>query len=260
MYNLVYQRLKQTATNLGIDSTSINVGGPYIVMDSGQKASCMSNPSSLTGPWGVMDQRVLDAIGYWLQNKAGAEFISVDGANATKFGVNPTDDFTMTQKFSATNAWIRQQPGGHSLPIWWAEWYTAPSQNIETDSVDNALGAYSVMQQINSGASVTLLWSGTASKECNPPLWTDTTAGGGQPKPWYYTYKSFHDFIIPGTPLFAVHSSSSAVAVLASPQKIMVINTSSVPLSVSINGCPFHLADYEVKIIDRLPPFDSDCH
>ena len=33
----------------------------------------------LSGEWGYVDQRLLDAIEYWLGNKAGADFICIDG-------------------------------------------------------------------------------------------------------------------------------------------------------------------------------------
>ena len=77
MYNLVYASLKAV-------DPAIQVGGPYVPMDSWSNANTMSDPSAMAGPWGVVDQRALDAVTYWLANASGADFIAVDGSNSTK--------------------------------------------------------------------------------------------------------------------------------------------------------------------------------
>ena len=66
MYNLVYLRVKEV-------NPAAKIGGPYAT--SGGE----HNPSDLSGEWGYVDQRLLDAIEYWLAHKAGAEFVCIDG-------------------------------------------------------------------------------------------------------------------------------------------------------------------------------------
>ena len=68
MYNQVYSRLCRLATSLGIPTESIKVGGPYVAMDSWSTPH-QSNPSRITKAYGTYDQRPLDVVQYWLQNK-----------------------------------------------------------------------------------------------------------------------------------------------------------------------------------------------
>ena len=123
MYSQVYQQLTNVAGALGIAASNVHIGGPYVVMDSGSAAGVMSNPSGVKGPWGILDQRDLDIIGYWLTNNVGAGFVCVDGGSDNRWGGEMGEIFTCCDKFSAVNNWIRQQPGGGGLPIVWAESY-----------------------------------------------------------------------------------------------------------------------------------------
>src|SRR5208337_3400541 len=94
MYNQVYQTLTNVAGTLGIAASNLYIGGPYVVMDSGSAPGVMSNPSDVKGPWGVLDQRDLDVIGYWLTNNVGAGFVCVDGGSDNRWGGEITDLFT----------------------------------------------------------------------------------------------------------------------------------------------------------------------
>ncbi|MGH3626867.1 MAG: hypothetical protein ACRDRL_05410, partial [Sciscionella sp.] len=49
-YNLIYDTLKKV-------NPRIQVGGPYISMDSGSSPAGMSDPSAVNGVWGTLDQR-----------------------------------------------------------------------------------------------------------------------------------------------------------------------------------------------------------
>ena len=252
MYNQVYTRLKSVAVSLGLPPESINVGGPYVPMVSGESASNVGGwPSTLKGCWGVMDRRPLDVVTYWLTNKVGGEFVNCDGGTGVKFGANITNDFNRCQKFSDVNQWIHRQRGGETLPIWWAEYYSSADTEPAPNDYANALGAYSVIQQIKSGASLTLLWGGEWDTKARPPLWTSTgVSGGGQPTPWYFTYRDLGNYFGRGTTLCSVTSSSSDLAVLASPQWTMLVNTLSNPVVVSVEGTITNLPAYAVV---RLP-------
>ncbi len=246
-YNQVYDALKAV-------SPDIKVGGPYVVMDSWGNRSGMSNPSNVSGPYGTLDQRPLDVISYWLANKHGADFITVDGMSRNWDGVQITDEFTATQKFADVATWIHQHT---SLPLWWAEWYATPwGSSSEWDhNHQNAVMATTLVRMINSGVSVPLRWQpqgqyNAAYQGDTESIWRDTRqAGGGQPFPFYSTAKAFHDVFGPGTALYRATSSSSAVQVLASASHTLVINTQATALTITVNGSPMTLAGYEVRLL-----------
>ena len=77
------------------------------------------------GPWGAMDQRILDAFDYWNKHKAGADFVVVDGSSYTKDDDLLPDAFAATDKFTAVSRWLRERD--RRLPLWWAEYYVEPA-------------------------------------------------------------------------------------------------------------------------------------
>ena len=118
LYNAVYDAIKSVRPDA-------KIGGPYVNVASAGSQLNMSNPGPAYN-WGTLDQRALDVISYWLKNKHGADFITVDGSSINGDNVQPTDIFTAGQKFADVFSWIRNQPdGGATLPIWWAEWYAS---------------------------------------------------------------------------------------------------------------------------------------
>ena len=118
LYNLVYKALKKV-------DKDIEVGGPYLVMDSLDPRQKENASTTLKGSWGTMDQRILDAFDYWNKNKAGADFVVVDGSSYTKDDDLLPDEFGATDKFTAVSRWVREQTG--DLPLWWAEYYVEPA-------------------------------------------------------------------------------------------------------------------------------------
>src|SRR5688500_17498177 len=64
LYNAVYDALKGVNPN-------IQVGGPYVLIE--WVATGTSDPSSVSGPSGVVDQRTLDVLTYWFANQRGAD-------------------------------------------------------------------------------------------------------------------------------------------------------------------------------------------
>lgn len=253
MYNQVYQALTNAAGALGIAASNLYVGGPYVVMQSGSAANIMSNPSAVTGPWGVLDQRALDVISYWLTNNVGAGFVCVDGGSDNTWGGEITDPFTGCDKFSAVNNWIRQQPGGGVLPIVWSEWYNYDGGDTN-NNFENALASYSAMQQLESGAMLTLLWGAQSSADAEPPLWTSTSqSGGGQATPWYSSYKAFDQLFGHGTAFYSTSSPSTNIAVLASQTNVMLINKTSNSIPVHIVNTNVILGSYDVMILAFTP-------
>lgn len=254
MYNQVYNRLMQVATSLGIPTESIKVGGPYVVMDT-WSSTHQGNPSSIAKAYGNYDQRSLDVVQYWLQNKAGAGFITVDGGNVNKDTVNITDPFTASEKFADTTRWIRSldptlYPGAATLPIWLAEWYVSPYTDTTDNNYNNAIKAFAMIQFLKAGGEVALSWGGLGDGTASTGLWTTTTAGGGQPLPWYYSYKAFKDDFAPGTHIYKTTvSRPSSLEALASATAIMLVNKTANSLSVTVNGALVWLSPYQVSVI-----------
>ncbi|MDQ0990041.1 xylan 1,4-beta-xylosidase [Streptomyces sp. V3I7] len=117
MYNLVYKALKKV-------DRDIMVGGPYLVMDSVDPRQGDAS-KTFKGPWGAMDQRVLDAFDYWNTHKAGADFVVVDGSSYTNDDELLLDEFAATDKLTAVGDWVRRRT--RDLPLWWAECYVEPA-------------------------------------------------------------------------------------------------------------------------------------
>ena len=168
LYNKVYDALK------AVDA-SIQIGGPYVPMDSWTSPPA-ANRSSVAGPWGVVDQRSLDAITYWLAHAHGADFIAVDGGTGTRDQPDAQPSIAQNGKFSAINAWLR---GVTSLPIWWAEMHLGQAEDqpdaASADMLESALAT-----QAASGAAVVLLWQpeGTLTG-CRLCMWTSTREATG---------------------------------------------------------------------------------
>jgi len=252
MYNKVYDLIKIVAAEQGIDPAMVCVGGPYPVMMSENSSAVMSHPSNISGAWGVMDKRSLDALSYWLNNKNGGEFISLDGGNEHKSTTSLVNSFEMCDKYKAVNDWVRAQTQGKSIPIWWSEMYVHLNGLANTEAVYNALGAYSSLKMIVSDASVALLWGNYEGNYCMPPLWTKTDINnGGTPYKWYYTTKIINSDFGPGSTICKSSSSSSDVAVIATDSKAMVINKTDLSQPIILNGSVLSsLTPYEVRFID----------
>src|SRR5258708_17568935 len=98
MYNQVYERVNQVASSLHISPSSIQVGGPYVPMDT-WSSTLQSHASSMTKAYGTYDQRPLEVVQYWLQHKERAGFIPLDGSNRNNDNINIPDHFTPAQQF-----------------------------------------------------------------------------------------------------------------------------------------------------------------
>jgi hypothetical protein len=254
MYNQVYNRLMHVATSLGIPTNSIKVGGPYPVIDTWSTAN-QSNPSNIIRNYGVYDQRPLDVVQYWLQHKAGAGFITLDGSNSNKDNVNITDPFTASEKFSDVTKWIRSLdntifPGATTLPIWWAEWYASPYIDTRDNNYNNAVKSFAMIEFIKAGGAVPFLWGSLGDGTSSTGLWTATVTGGGRQLPWYYSYKAFNDYFGSGTRIYKTTiSMPNSIEALASSTRVMLVNKTANAFMVSVNGEIVLLNPFQVDVI-----------
>jgi hypothetical protein len=246
LYNAVYNAIKHVRPDA-------QIGGPYVVVDSDGHTSAMSDP----GPsysWGTLDQRSLDVLTYWLAHKDGADFITIDGGSSNQDGVWLTDEFTAAQKFVDVYHWIRSQPdGGATLPIWWAEWYAEyPPSAPQNLNYYNAVMASDAIYTIMSGASVTLIWQpqgNTQGSSYPEGIWTDTNKSkGGKPTPYYYTSVALKQYFGPGTQLYKPTISNSTITVIASAQKMMLVNHLSTQQNVMVDNTVIKLGPYQVLV------------
>ena len=171
MYNDAYRAVKAVRPDA-------NVGGPYVSVKS-YSTPRRALSTTPTGPWGTLDQTSLDAISYWLANKAGADFVAVDGTAFTKDAGLVTDPLTSTAKYAAADGWLASRT---TLPIVWMEAHLLPNPSAYSDQQQAALRIASLMQMASSGASVGLQWQAEDVPGWDEGLWTSSTApGGGQP-------------------------------------------------------------------------------
>ena len=252
MYNQVYARLRQVATSLSINPDSIKIGGPYTTMNSWSSRS-QAKPSHISEPFGVLDQRPLDILSYWLQHKTGAGFITFDAFNGNRDRINLVDPFGAAEKAADITSWIRslndtQYPGAKTLPIWLSEWDASPYSGPPDKLFNNAVKAYTMMKFLKAGGSVALEWGGFWDGGTSTGLWT-YISDGGQPDPWYYSYKAFKDDFPAGTPLYSTTvSAPGIVEALASNKALMLINKTPTTLTVQVNGTIMLLSPYQVHI------------
>jgi len=248
LYNAVYDAVLAVRPDA-------QIGGPYVVVNTFGRTATMSDPSHLAGDYGTVDQRGLDVIDYWLANKHGAGFVTVDGYTANWDGVQIASDFTATQKFADIADWIGQRT---SLPVWWAEWYTTdllgPASNDWDHDYQNAVMSAALIRMDQSSVAVALRWQPQGRVDQpyqgdQESLFSDTReAGGGKPFPYYYTAKAFHDDFGPGTQLFRATSSSLDVLVLASGTHVVLVNQGPTAHTINMGGTVLTLAGYRVFI------------
>ncbi|MFE9119152.1 xylan 1,4-beta-xylosidase [Streptomyces sp. NPDC007172] len=245
LYNTVYDALKKVNRgNL--------VGGPYLGMES-YGPQDQSFASSLKGPWGSVDQRVLDAFRYWNKHKKGADFVVVDGASFTRTSQLLPDAFAATEKFTAVSEWLREQSG---LPLWWAEYYVEPDKAGWSEQRRVATQAAGLMALARGGTVTALYWSPEQrSGSCPGCLWTPTQQGdGGRELPMYALIARFARAFPPGTRFTTVDVAADDepdVRVLASVKDVLVVNTLDRAIDAQVDGRAFPMAAYEVRWLTR---------
>lgn len=240
-YNLVYDALKSVNPN-------IQVGGPYVVLDSEADARQMSNPSTVRGVWGTLDQRTLDALSYWLDHRHGADFLSVDAGTSSKDGTLVTDEFSATAKFADLTTWLRSRT---NLPIWWSEWYVVPKAGQAwTDEHRAAVVAEALAHMATAGGAVALLWQPQADPGVCPfaCLWTDThAAGGGKPTALAALWPVLAPWLA-GSGSHTVAASPATVAAFAAGNSLLAINPTDTPVTATVLGTDIPLGAYGVVV------------
>lgn len=250
LYNLVYRELKKV-------DPDIQVGGPYAVMDS-YPPDDDSYASELSGPWGSVDQRVLDALDYWNRNKAGADFLVVDGSSYTKDDDYVPDEFTATRKFSDTTRWLREHIG---LPVWWSEWYVEVGDENDdragwSEPHRTAVQATAMIEMATSGVAAALYWNPqNEGEDCPGCLWSSTQLdGGGGELPMMKLLTRFGNEFPPGTRFRSVPVAPEDrpnVRVLADDQAVLVVNTAGHAIQAKVDGRTFDMAAYGVRWLTR---------
>jgi hypothetical protein len=252
MYNLVYQRLMQTASGLGISPSTVKIGGPYVVLDT-WSSTRQGTDSHVTKAYGTFDQRSFDVLRYWLQHKDGAGFIAIDSSNENRDFIEIADPFTAAEKFADIVHWLRSldeklYPGVRTLPIWLSEWYAVPYSSPTDVTLDAAVKAYALALFTQAGGAVALSWGWQGDTSPQNGLWTPLTQRGGQPLPWYNVYFAFQHYFSSGAHLYTVEiSDPSKIGAIATHDVAMLINKTGSPLQISLNGRLVLLAPYQVQ-------------
>ncbi|SOR77553.1 MULTISPECIES: GH39 family glycosyl hydrolase [Streptomyces] len=238
-YTDLYNRVRQALKEVNKDNL---VGGPYLNMDSFALGRT-THESALKGPWGSVDQRVLDAFDYWNEHKTGADFVVVDGSSYTHDDETPPDRFRAVDKFTAVDRWVRERT---SVPLWWAEYYVEPGADTGRarwgGQLRLAVQASGMIAMARGGATTGFYWNPqNRAGRCAGCLWrsTELTDGtGGQARPMLDLLRRFDAEFPPGTVYRAVDVASGAardVRVLADDEAVLVVNTRDRPLRVTID-------------------------
>ncbi|MET9296032.1 xylan 1,4-beta-xylosidase [Streptomyces sp. NPDC003077] len=250
LYNLVYRELKKA-------DEENRVGGPYVVMDS-YRPGDDTYASELKGPWGSIDRRALDAIRYWNRNKAGADFVVVDGSSYTKDDAYVPDEFAATRKFADVGRWLRRETG---LPLWWAEWYVETADENDdragwSEPRRTAVQASALIEMVRGGATSGFYWNPqNTGANCPGCLWrsTELDDGGGR-LPMMRLLAAFSRAFPPGTPLREVDVAADDrpnVRVLATDRQVLVVNTKDRRIDADVDGQRFAMGPYEVRWLKR---------
>ncbi|MCQ4208124.1 GH39 family glycosyl hydrolase [Streptomyces longispororuber] len=253
LYNLVYKALKKV-------DKDIMVGGPYLVMDSLDPKQTDGASDAVKGAWGRMDQRIVDAFTYWNENKAGADFVVVDGSSYTNDDEMLPDEFAATDKFTAVSRWIERQTG--DLPLWWAEYYVEPADSKDerqgwSEPHRVAVQAAGMIAMARGGATSGFYWNPEDEKgaSCAGCLWRPTDrASGGTRLPMYDLVSRFNEEFGPGTTYETVPVAKDDVPnvrVLADDKAVVVVNTLNRAISAKVDGKRFEMQGYEVKWLER---------
>lgn len=239
LYNQVFEAVKAV-------NPSNRVGGPYLDMARPPEGTT-EHDSTLRGPWGIVDDRALDAFDHWLRHKRGADFVVVDGH--AEPADRTADEFVAVRKYSDVSRWIRART---ELPLWWAEWYVEPDNSGWSGQRQRAVRTAAMIEMARSGVNTSLYWNPEpGADDCGACLWTDTsTADGGRPLPFLATVQEFARWFPPGTRLREV-AAPPTVRVLGQADVLVAVNTTDSPINAMIDGRDVQLAPYETSWIGR---------
>jgi hypothetical protein len=262
-YNQTRAQILSSAKAVGVTS-GIRTGGPYVVGDLWSVSSAggypvtdgrgsSNNTLSSAKSYGYVDGRPLDAIKTWLQNKSGAEFISLRFGNTTRDGLVLGNDWDSLKYAGDLAQWVRglpesTYPGASTLPFWDAEYYTSTSSDTTNNAKYGAFSAEGYRIGVRNGYEAMLRWGPQGID--NVELWTSPVAGGGQAGNGFQTEKIFKQNFPAGTALYPeTVSDGSKVSALANSTDTLLINKTTTQLSVSVNGTTVTLPAYGVILV-----------
>jgi hypothetical protein len=235
MYNDVYRAIKSVRPDALI-------GGPYAPTDPLPRPGPDNLPSTPHGPWGYLVQPTLNAISYWLANKAGAQFIAVDGRDFPTTGII-TDPLTATEKYAAMDTWLREQT---SLPIWWTESFIQP-ESFWPAGQAAAVRVATLVQMASSGARVGMQWQPQqqAGDLPNEGLWLSGRSLSFPPTtlaqilPPVLAVLGHQVSIVPGQPF--------GVLVASGPGGTIAVNTTNSATTALVGGSRISLGPGQVR-------------
>lgn len=235
-YNTVYTALK------AYDPT-LQVGGFYLVV-SGTGSNKPTSADTYV-PFGTKDRAVLD---YWLANKAGADFISVDR------GIKDFHDnnaYTVDELLSYTPYFasvVSQIKAKTNLPVSYAEYYSLGSGTEQQRSVAMA-SIYGHM--VRAGTDSALMWN-PIEGETSVAMITDVNdASGGRPTDRYRAFRTIQDYFGKGKSIYNSTSSATTLESLISAEKMMLINKGNTATSVTVGSKTYELDAYDFQTFRR---------
>lgn len=242
-YNRVYSALKAHDPDL-------KIGGFYLVI-SGTGSQEMGKTGGATHtPISDRDRGLLK---YWLEHKAGADFVCIDRGGKDWHDKN---SYTIPEIFSLTHHFgdvARQVAEMTDLPIWYAEYY-AGMPKVDDGSLRQtqaAMYASIYRSMVLGGVAKAFIWNPIEGEVQHGLFDNIITPEGGQPMPHYYVFKSFAENFGEGVKLVGATSSSPSVEAIASDKCVILINTTPDPVTASLEGAEIQLGGYEVKTISR---------
>ena len=252
LYNQVYAAIKKVRPDA-------KIGGPYPPI-SVYPPTQVPKASSVKGAYGTVDQRELDVILYWLKNKKGGDFISMDGGvGSDDKGTLRTNGFAAGKEFADVAKYIRgldasKYPGAKTLPLWWKEFYPATKGSTGQRAV--AIATDNVITAGQGGINKMFFWEPEGLANGTHPdnvvsVWTESSvSGGGKATTFYQALRLLHTNFPVGTQLYKTTVKGN-VTVLASKTKVLLLSKTANTITVSLGANKITLKPYEVKVVTR---------
>ena len=246
LYNQVYDALKAV-------DPALQVGGPYVVLDTWHDRQAGGHASGLAGACGVLDQRGLDVLEYWLEHKHGADFVSVDASLSTRDEGPVAPPSTAAQKLDVLTRWIRQRT---SLPVWWSEFHIGGAGGGQEELTATTVAA--LLRMAAAGASVALMWQPQEELGSQQPsglrLWTSTERpGGGEPLPSATAVAHVQHVLADHAGSGSVSWPRPDVGILRGHRSLLLVHVDDGDATVEVDGHWLRLGAHEVRYVS-VPP------
>lgn len=253
-YEVFVSAMERAASDLGIASGELMLGGPYAAI------RAEATPSSDTVPvghplhgksYGEYRWHGLEAIEYWLTHATRKDFVAWDMGSGNATGGELTDAFTVAQtKYADMAQWVRTLT---DLPIVVTEVYpkTADDDNANPQRIA-AAKTIAHLSMIRAGYSMAWQWGAIGQGEGNPPnggMLADY--GESDPQPWYYAYKLLHDHFTEGANLYPVTVEGDGIYAEATDGVVVLVNMTDGLRTVAVGPSVHELAPYECKVVGR---------